>query len=135
MHTRMTIGVVLAVLSAQAAQGYERRVPPNFFGINGQRVRPLTLTSTTPGYANDAMPHLEAMAALGLEIVRADATWRVIEPTRPTLLSDLHEYSWTAYDQWVESLAEVAHREARHAVGPACPVPGTACASARRSVG
>lgn len=49
-------------------------------------------------------PQLSAMSAGGLQLVRSDARWSVVEPSPPT--AGGHRYQWSTYDPVVQALAQ-----------------------------
>jgi polysaccharide biosynthesis protein PslG len=49
-------------------------------------------------------PQLSAMTAGGLQLVRSDARWSVVEPASPT--AGARHYQWSTYDSVVQALAQ-----------------------------
>jgi hypothetical protein len=80
----------------QTTQAHDRRVPAEFVGMNAQFLffRP----------AGQWAPHLQQMAATGVETVRTDAVWAYVEPNPPQ--GGAHHYDWNALDAIVSALAQ-----------------------------
>jgi hypothetical protein len=83
------------------AEGFARRVPPDYFGVNGQFVG--NDSSQTPWYGRTSA-HLDAMAAGGIEVVRVEPGWDGVEPNPPDASG--HHYRWEAADAIVSKLAQ-----------------------------
>lgn len=71
-------------------------VPPGLFGINAQLLQPLSAA----GRIEEIGLHLDAIAALGLDFVRTNLDWGIIQPLAPT------DPEWTSTDAWVRAVAE-----------------------------
>jgi hypothetical protein len=81
---------------AQAAGAGDAR----FFGLNAQNV------GTSPYPRDDPVAlarNADAIAALGIDVIRVNFDWREIEPLAP--LAGGHRYSWSGTDRLVEQAA------------------------------
>ena len=74
-------------------------VPEGFFGINGQGLRPLA----ERGELDTLDRHLAAIAAGGVDFVRANIDWPREEPRPPA--DGTHSYEFAGLDAWVRALA------------------------------
>src|SRR3954447_195960 len=79
-----------------AYAGTGTSAPEDFGGVNAQWV------FWAPTQASWG-PHLDAMAAGGVRVVRSDATWRSAEPVPP--VHGRHVYVWAPFDAIVTALA------------------------------
>lgn len=98
----------LAPLAAVAiagcgGEGTETRpapdVPPDFFGVNAQLLQPM------PSRGQGALMErqLESLEGLGVDFVRANLDWQLIEPRAPA--GGEHTYDFSSTDPWVAALA------------------------------
>jgi hypothetical protein len=91
-------GCVAALAAALSLpQRAHAAVPADFFGVNAQGL------FYTPSDGWDAQ--LAAMAAGGLELVRSDASWDMVEPRPPDPATGQHDYQWSQLDAEVASLS------------------------------
>lgn len=74
---------------------------PETFGVNAQGLFPYQPAESWPA-------HLNAMAAIGLRVVRFDAAWNTIEPRPP--VGSVHSFDWRFYDRVVSALASAGLR-------------------------
>ena len=78
---------------------FEPAVPPAFFGINGQGLRPLA----EDGELDLLDEHLTRIAAGGIDFVRANIDWPRLEPETPRRRE--HGFDFAGLDAWVAALA------------------------------
>jgi hypothetical protein len=81
------------------ARQFEAAVPPGFFGVNGQGLRPLA----ADGELELLDEHLARIAAGGVDFVRANIDWPRLEPDAPR--AGEHAYHFDGLDAWVRALA------------------------------
>ena len=104
---RSRLGVLIVLVVALSlslvgvAEGFARRVPPDYFGVNGQFIG--DVSPQKPWYGLTSA-HLDAMAAGGIEVVRAEPSWDSVEPNPPDAAG--HHYVWDAADAIVTKLAQ-----------------------------
>lgn len=82
------------------ARQHDAAVPPGFFGINGQGLRPLA----EDGELDLLDDNLAQIAAGGVEFVRANIDWPRLEPAAPR--AGKHTYAFAGLDAWVTALAQ-----------------------------
>jgi polysaccharide biosynthesis protein PslG len=87
--------------SVGVADAFPRRVPSDYVGVNGQFLGDL---SPELSWSAAAPAHLDAMAAGGIEVVRAEPSWGSVEPNPPDAAG--HHYVWDRPDRIVTSLAQ-----------------------------
>ena len=75
-------------------------VPPGFFGVNGQSLRPLAGTASAPLLDKQ----LAAIETGGLSFVRTNFDWRQLEPAPPR--RGRRRFDFRSADAWVGALAE-----------------------------
>ena len=97
------------------AREHEPAVAPEFFGINGQGLRPLA----EDGELSLLDAHLAQIAAGGIEFVRANVDWPRLEPDPPR--AGKHRYDLGGLDAWVEALARHGLRWAPAIMGVPTP--------------
>ena len=95
------LALVLGLAAAPPAGAFVQRAPSDFFGINGQELRPLAFG--TPDQQAKLESQLSSLQQTGVGWVRASMPWSQVEPAAPVLGS--HVYDWTASDAWVQALA------------------------------
>jgi hypothetical protein len=94
------------------------RMPPGFYGIDGELLLPLVYR----GLAGLVERHLAGIEASGVDFVRAGINWSATEPRPPAL--GRPRYDFAALDRWVEALAR--HRLRWQVVGLGPPTPAWA---------
>jgi hypothetical protein len=83
-----------------AEQRFERAVSEGYFGVNGQGLRPLA----EDGDLETLDRHLDAIAAGGIEFIRANVDWPRLEPEPPG--AEGHRYLFAGLDRWMAALSE-----------------------------
>jgi hypothetical protein len=94
------------------------RVPPGFYGIDGELLLPLAYR----GLSGLLARHLAGIESSGVDFVRAGFNWSATEPRPPVV--GRHHYYFGALDRWVGALA--SHRLRWQVVGLGPPIPAWA---------
>jgi hypothetical protein len=130
MRTRvahaLTLVAILAAAGCGEAEGPQApdQLPPRmhpaavadgFFGINGQGLRPLA----EDGRLDLLADQLDRIAAGGIDFIRANIDWTLVEPAAPE--HGRHAYDFAGLDAWVRALAERGLRWQLQVVGVPTP--------------
>ena len=92
--------VAAACAAASPAQGFEPRVPEQFFGVSAPHMLELARSNDLPSLNL----HAQGMKQAGLDWARVTIDWREVEPLLG-VGGVLHVYNWTAVDRLVEALS------------------------------
>lgn len=105
--TRRRLVLLAALLLPAAAtlhaSAYTPRVPPGTLGINGQFL--MNPGNGAPSQSQK-IAQLDQVQAQGIGLIRLDAAWQGVEPTRPNPLTGAHTYVWTNLDNAVTLMAQ-----------------------------
>jgi hypothetical protein len=116
---RACLALVISIVVGGCGQGGETvaapPVPPGFFGVNAQLLQPLPTT----GRDAELELQLASLDDLGVDFVRANLDWRIIEPRPPETTRSTHDFVTT--DAWVAALAD--HRLRWQVTGQGVPTP------------
>jgi hypothetical protein len=88
---------VLGLFSLVRAAHAAAAVPKDYYGVNAQ----LLLAWSQDRWS----PHLDAIRASGIGVVRKDADWGYAEPLAPDPVTGAHKYRWQAFDDRVAALS------------------------------
>lgn len=88
-----------AVLLVASPAPSDATVPDGFFGVSAQEL----MGMSKQGRTAELDAHLAAIAATELDFIRAEASWRDVEPYPPQ--DGVHTYRWGAMDSFAVALA------------------------------